>query len=280
MKKKPNPKPASERIAELKKGATGINEAARILLDINRDEYAFCQYVHYRQGHPSQKRRGFCADKKDEVAQFVGISRQALYKMIDRMEVLGLMTTEANGDLSTTALFIDTEVKCKESLHDQINGVNLVDKDCKESLQQDEETVNLVARNNKVLDRVNKKEEKEKNGEAVLKPKFKFDFPDKYWRFTDPEAIAALWKRWVDYRKDRKPAIKTEDEAFTALKKLYEWTKGDVAACTRIVESSIANGWQGLFEPKAPITEKPKNQPPPTVYTTPNYFNPDKYKRT
>ena len=37
---------------------------------------------------------------------------------------------------------------------------------------------------------------------------------------------------------------------------------------------------EAIAEMQAPITEKPKNQPPPTVYTTPNYFNPDKYKRT
>jgi hypothetical protein len=97
-------------------------------------------------------------------------------------------------------------------------------------------------------------------------PKFKYDLPENYTRFNNPEAIAELWERWVGYRKARKPAIKTEDEARTSLKKLWEWTKGDTAICTKIVEKSIANGWQGLFEPEQP---RQTAQTPPTYKLEP-----------
>ncbi len=96
-----------------------------------------------------------------------------------------------------------------------------------------------------------------------LKPKFKYDMPEKYLRFNDPPAIAALWKRWVDYRKARKKPIPTEDSAYTALKLLYTWTKGDVAACTLIVEKSIAGGWQSLVQPEQPKQPALFQQPTP-----------------
>lgn len=93
-------------------------EEARRALDISRDEYALCSYVLYRQASSRATVPGWCCDPKDSVADFVGVSRPGLYKMIDRMEAKGLMETNpANGVIRTTAVFMDAENGCKQSLH-------------------------------------------------------------------------------------------------------------------------------------------------------------------
>jgi hypothetical protein len=65
-----------------------------------------------------------------------------------------------------------------------------------------------------------------------------------------PEAPAGLdgvaWQKWVEYRKERKPAIKAMS-VLAAMREMAALGDGQMAA----VEHSIANGWQGLIAPKA-----------------------------
>ena len=129
----------------LKKNYTNINEPARKFLNISRDEYGFCAYVQYRSADPRQKIRGWCCDPKEEIAEWVGISRPGLYKMIDRLEGQKLLETDAKGNLSVTGYWIDVENNCKQSLQSEKEDVNKVYKDGVKS-------VNLVT-HNKELDK-------------------------------------------------------------------------------------------------------------------------------
>ena len=286
---------------DLKKGQTGINEHARRILDISRDEYAFCSYVLYRQADAKQLRRGFCCDPKQEVAEFVGVSRQGLYKMIDRMETAKLMEVQPNGDLATMPRFTQIESNGKESLQSKINGtVNLVDSKCKLSLQP---SVNLVTGNKEVLDR-NKIEEKEYNvgeknadgetfliktfeevklpsleakkgreekpsptvpGDAKPKPnKPCANLEDCYKHFSDPAAIRKTFEGWLLYKRQMKHGYKLECTKITALRNLYKWSAGNVDLAAQIISTSIDNEYRGLFEPKKqnPIAEKKPYAPP------------------
>lgn len=135
----------------LKKNYTNINEPAKKFLKISRDEYGLCAYVQYRSADPRQRMRGWCCDSKHEIAEWVGISRAGLYKMIDRLSEQNLLETDAKGNLSVTGYWIDVENNCKLSLQNQEKekkeSVNLVDTDCKLSLQKNGESVNLVTPN-------------------------------------------------------------------------------------------------------------------------------------
>lgn len=148
----------------MRKNSTTINEVARLALDITRDEYALCAYVQYRQADRRVK-AGWCADPKHELADFVGITRPGLYKMIDRLCGKDLLHIDAgSGHLQVTGKWIDTEndkksvnkvyTDKKQSLQ---RSVNKVDTDCKLSLQH---SVNLVTSNIEV-EYDNKKEERE-----------------------------------------------------------------------------------------------------------------------
>ena len=65
-----------------------------------------------------------------------------------------------------------------------------------------------------------------------------------------PAAVSSqAWGDWIAYRKTRKLST-TEQTAKAQLAKLTEWAaQGHKPA--QIIADSIANGWQGLFEPKA-----------------------------
>lgn len=133
---------------DILKGNTSINEKARRELGITRDEYALCSYIHYRLADQKQNPKGFCCDHKQEIADFVGISRRGLYKMLARMEYEGLLlTSPENGFLCTTHRWIE---------HDSdVNKVPKVKKDECELSSHEMRTklpksVNKVPGNNKV----------------------------------------------------------------------------------------------------------------------------------
>ena len=143
----------------MRKKSTTINEVAREVLHITRDEYALCSYIQYRQAD-RRGRAGWCVDSKDEVAKFVGITRAGLYKMVDRLAKESLLFVEPkSGALQVTEKWIDTESECKQSLQSKNDErkqslhatVNKVDKKSGES-------VNLVTPIYEVNNKVKEKE--------------------------------------------------------------------------------------------------------------------------
>lgn len=137
----------------MKKQITTINERVRAFLGITRDEYAFCAYVQFRSADPRGRKDGWCDDKKDELAQFVGITRPGLYKMIDRLCAENLLEVDAvSGFIRATAKWLDADGECKQSLQ---SGVNKVYKECKQSLQSG---VNKVTHIYKVEEDIKKEE--------------------------------------------------------------------------------------------------------------------------
>jgi hypothetical protein len=60
-------------------------------------------------------------------------------------------------------------------------------------------------------------------------------------------AWTEAWFRWIDYRKQIKKPYKSEMSKEAAMKWLCKYPE-DIRE--QIIETSIRNGWQGLFEPK------------------------------
>ena len=155
---------------ELKKSVSLIYERARRELAISRDDYALCDYALYRSADPRSKRPGWCCDTKEDVADFIGISRPGLYKMMDRMAGKGLLEIDAaSGFFRATAHFIDTQegrradVERKQSLQPTVNKVY---NGCKQSLQP---TVNKVTPQYRGIVRVKEdKYERDKSRETAL----------------------------------------------------------------------------------------------------------------
>ena len=153
----------------MRKKSTTINEVAREVLHITRDEYALCSYIQYRQAD-RRGRAGWCVDTKDEVAKFVGITRAGLYKMVDRLAKESLLFVEPkSGALQVTEKWIDTESECKQSLQSKNDErkqslhatVNKVDKKSGES-------VNLVTPISEVNNKVKEIEEEINTPQAAF----------------------------------------------------------------------------------------------------------------
>lgn len=96
----------------LKEIFTIINERMCHDLGISRDEYALCYYVQQRQADPYQNVYGWCCDYKDEIADFVGVPPNELEKMINKMELIGVIEVcTFTGHLRVTPYFIDLQNK-------------------------------------------------------------------------------------------------------------------------------------------------------------------------
>lgn len=129
----------------IKKQNTSIDEQARRDFDISRDDYALCAYVQFRIADPRAKKAGWCCDPKEEIADWVGISRPGLYKMIDRLSRLNLLEIDAaTGFLRVTVEWIEVIGDGKNKRVNKVDSVNKVNTDCKQSLQP---TVNKVTPN-------------------------------------------------------------------------------------------------------------------------------------
>lgn len=278
----------------LKKSTTNISEEARKQLDISRDDYALCQYLHYRQGYPNEKMTGWCIDAKDEIADFVGISRPGLYKMVDRLERMKLIDSmPTTGYLRTTRLFIDTETGCKQSLQsEKTNSVNKVYNDCKQSLHG---SVNKVTHKDECISKSismiknDKEEESEKNAFfedpgkensntsfveqkkeklppiAPATPKKK---ESKNWAdvlnelqpdiraFIDCTDGRVAWFEWLTYLKDEhRKTWKTAKGEARSIKHLFKLSGGNHQKARDLIEYASSQRWQGLY----PIKEERQN---------------------
>ena len=79
--------------------------------------------------------------------------------------------------------------------------------------------------------------------------------------FSNPDKIAALWKRWLAYKRDQhRERYKTADSELTKLRWLWKQTNGDADKAEQIIERSIGDLYKGLL----PLTEN-KNGAKPTT---------------
>lgn len=85
------------------------------------------------------------------------------------------------------------------------------------------------------------------------------------------KAFIHQWDRWIQYRKEQGFKTYKETGLKAALNKLQTLAGGNESKAIKIIEESIANGWQGLFELKeknnSPILHS-KPTPPPFIVET------------
>ena len=107
-----------------------------------------------------------------------------------------------------------------------------------------------------VNDNIKEKNKKE-NGDKSL-----FDFSLNL-SFGNSEAFLDAWKRWETYRREKKLAKWTESTLVAKAKVFEQWGESKTI---QSIEQSIANGWQGLFEPKEHTLKEPKKSKREEIY--------------
>lgn len=90
----------------MKKNTTLIKETVRKELGITRDEYALCSFVSYRCADPTNNLDRWCNDRKEDIAEFIGISRRGLLKMCKRMIAENLIESGPKGWFRPTEKWI------------------------------------------------------------------------------------------------------------------------------------------------------------------------------
>lgn len=88
------------------------------------------------------------------------------------------------------------------------------------------------------------------------------------------EGFSQKWKEWLQYRKERRLAAYTPTglkSTFTRLKKMCH---NDPKIAIDVIEQSLANNWQGLFELKQNYNGKTNQREPATVGKTIEFDRP------
>lgn len=234
-----------------KKDITNIVEETRRMFGITRDEYALCAYVQFRIADPRNKKPGWCCDTKENIAEFIGITRAGLYKMIDKMERFELLEVDSvTSFVRVTENWMDAKTGCKQSLHNNANdSVNKVDAECKQSLHN---SVNKVTHNIEVKEDISKderenarakkslplKEEEKKEGkEPAAGPS-----PESVVYTHDPAELEMLLRGYYQARPADWQAIKERlDRAAAQFGIKYDFNKTSEVV-TRYCEWTITKG--------------------------------------
>lgn len=116
---------------------TTINHEARKELGLNLTQYCIADSVYHLSNNPKAKKQGWCNANKQYLAEYFGISRQAVHTIINKLVAEDLLLRDSNNSqlLKTTErwyqVVIEWKEYCKETLH---STVNKLDTNCKESL--------------------------------------------------------------------------------------------------------------------------------------------------
>lgn len=139
----------------------------------------------------------------------------------------------------------------------------------KEILPSDLENEKLrleVERLNQALEEKNKKDST-KGGAGKPKKVSWLDLKEmELPEFYNDEEFRETWQSWCDFKHSRKETL-TEKGIELWFKKLETLSSRDMATSIQIVNESIANNWQGIFELKNQKSNaKPISQKPSTPY--------------
>ena len=73
--------------------------------------------------------------------------------------------------------------------------------------------------------------------------------------------MAYLVQRWLDYKKSIKDSYKSQESLDMFVKKLINYSSGNAQLAEEIIETSMANQWRGIFEPKNKKNEQTQELP-------------------
>lgn len=73
--------------------------------------------------------------------------------------------------------------------------------------------------------------------------------------------MAYLVQRWLDYKKSINDKYKSQESLDMFFKKLIKYSAGHAQVAEEIIETSMANQWKGIFEPKNKKNEQTVDVP-------------------
>lgn len=267
---------------------TTIIFSIRDILGISNSEYIFCDQVH------KLSKDGWCKAKQTFLANNLGISDRGVRKMADRLIDLGLIEQGATGKYKTTDRWYKTAVLEEAEQSSTFEDRNKVPQEAEQSSSQKRNKVPQKAeqssstkenkyKTNFLKLKENKESdpdgvddgghhnteseidieaiEKEKEKSCAKKEKSISNFDEQsegVSKFDNPKEFFKNWEVWLRYKQSIKKQFKSAETEGIGISRLHDMSNGKTSMAIKIIETSIANGWQGLFELKEII--KPKEQ--------------------
>lgn len=138
-----------------------------------------------------------------------------------------------------------------------IKGIGKESKETSSNEEAKKAALSLAAKEQELRDLeslLKAKEEELAQREAALKSKPAKELPN--LDFVS-EAFREVFQTWLDYKRERGESYKSEKSLKICYNKLLSLSDNDPNRAKLIVEQSIANNWQGLFELKNKNHNKP-----------------------
>lgn len=201
------------------------------LIMLANHDYGF----FYLRDHKVEVQRGQVGWSQQKLAERWRWSRTKVRKFLNDLEKEQQLIQQQSFSTSILTLINYDIYQEKEQL-------GIQQEDSRKTAEKQQEDTN---KNDK-----NKKKEKNEKKESLLQLVFPFDSPE----------FMTRWGQWKEYKKQQhRFTYKCEKTEQAALKQLGELAGGQEWVALRIIEQSIANGWQGLFELKNQTNGKPGN---------------------
>lgn len=97
-----------------------IDLVAMRAFNVTLSEYAILQMVYKLSGNPKSKCPGWCYASKETLAANIGLTARAIFKMISRLEELGLIERSSAGMIRVTSKWYDAvEADAMNSVHSE-----------------------------------------------------------------------------------------------------------------------------------------------------------------
>lgn len=225
------------------------------------DEYVLCDMIFYLSKNDNSEVPGWCYKSRENMAQYMGVSKQGLLNMIERMEKKGFLEKDAHTKyLRTTKKWQDVYIKKKENTTDEQQSkfrpeVNKVDHEQstnftgsgKETLPHiNSNTDNDINKNTDVVGAVHKKLDVEiKKNYTEWTPQEFRDIVHSYKSVYSYSLLEGFYNKW----KQRNPSgkMKFQCEPFWSMEtRLKNWSDKQIE-----IDNRLKNG---ITQTSRPVT--------------------------
>jgi len=232
---------------------TNIQHQFRKSNNLSCTEYVFLDMVYHLHTKPFSKVQGWCYASKELLANEIGLTKRGILKMMEKLIDLGFLERdEKTKYLRTTEAWAMVYFEGEQS-------TPVVNKVHSGGEQSSPRVVNKVHQNGEQSSpyKYSKNNNNKKDKEADL-----CDLVEKPFKSSN---FDSKWQEWLDYRKQRKLPKYVPSGLKKTFSHLAQLSGGNELVAIQIIEQSMANGWQGLFNLKnQPI--KPANSQQKLTY--------------
>lgn len=198
------------------------------------------------EGIKVEVKRGQVFASVRNLAKRWNANETAVFRFLQRLEDDGMISRNYNEVKHQAKQLVKHQVKhltiCNYDTYQ--GGVkHQVKHQAKQEAKQIEESLSLY--NNININNNNIQEVK--NNPSIIPPRGYGDFG---FSFLEPNFIKPFFD-WLEYKAERNEKYKSERSLRIAYNHLLKLSNGNPETAASIVEQSVANGWQGLFELKS-----------------------------